>query len=304
MSTREQAPQQGTQDRSEKKHAKKLREYAGILLYTFLVALTLKLFFIEAFGVPTGSMEQTLLVGDFILVNKFEYGFRTPRTIPLTGIRIPQVKFLPGYHSVTRGDVVVFEFPGANDVLQHPSVVHYVKRCVGLPGDTIRIHSKLVYVNGLLVNPVSTTQFGSIMREQNEIEPGIFPKGLPFNRDFWGPIVVPKKGMDVEITTENLDQWRLFIEREGHSIRFTTDGSIEIDGKLTTNYTVDQDYYFMLGDNRDRSDDSRYWGFVPEKNIIGKAMLIYWSWDTFIPITKPVALIDSIRWDRIFRIIH
>ena len=281
-----------------------MREYAGIFLYTFLVALTLKLFFIEAFGVPTGSMEQTLLVGDFILVNKFEYGFRTPRTIPLTGVRIPHVKFLPGYHSVARGDVVVFEFPGANDVLQHPSVVHYVKRCIGLPGDTMRIHSKLVYVNGSLVNPVSTTQFGSIMREQSEIEPGIFPKGLPFNRDFWGPIVVPKKGMNVEITTENLDQWRLFIEREGHSIRFTTDGSIEIDGKLTASYTVDQDYYFMLGDNRDRSDDSRYWGFVPEKNIIGKAMMIYWSWDTFIPITKPLALIDSIRWERILSIIQ
>lgn len=282
----------------------RIRELWGALVYAFFIALILKIFFVEAFGVPTGSMESTLLVGDFILVNKFVYGIQTPRTIPLTGNRIPHWKIFPGYSSPSRGEVIIFEFPGANDVLEHPEVVNYVKRLIGLPKDTIRIVSKLVYINGALMNPPPTAIFGSYMREKGEIEQGIFPKGLPFNKDFWGSYVVPYEGMEIEITPTNLDQWRLFIEREGHSLRFTTDGSIEIDGQVKSTYTVDRNYYFVLGDNRDLSDDSRYWGFVPQQNLIGEAMLIYWSWDSLIPVSKPFDLMSSIRWGRVLRVVH
>lgn len=280
------------------------RDYVQILLYAFAIALVLKVFFIEAYGVPSGSMKNTLEAGDFILVNKFVYGIRSPRTIPLSGIRLPHVKLLPGYAHPDRGDVVVFEYPGANDVLEHPEVVNYVKRCIGLPGDTLQIIAKRVYINGAPVNPPPTALFDSFTRDRTESERGIFPKGLPYNKDFWGPLVVPFKGMEIEITLDNLDQWRLFIEREGHSLRFTTDGSIEIDGKVQTLYTVGQDYYFVLGDNRDQSDDSRYWGFVPASNIIGEAILVYWSWDSMIPLSRPAALFSSIRWSRLFSIVH
>ena len=117
-------------------------------------------------------------------------------------------------------------------------------------------------------------------------------------------MVVPYEGMEIELTLENIDQWRLFIEREGHSVRFTAEGAVQVDGSNDNSYTVENDYYFMLGDNRDNSEDSRYWGFVPEQNLIGQAMFIYWSWDSRISVTSPFSLFGSIRWDRVFSIVH
>jgi signal peptidase I len=282
----------------------RFREISRILVYAVLLAVFTKVFFVEAFGIPTPSMERTLLVGDYLLVNKFVYGLSSPRTVPLTGIRIPHTRLLPGYASVQRGDVVVFEFNGGTTAEEQPSVIHYVKRCVGLPGDTVEIAGKRLYINGIRQEAPEGASYDSYMMQKGEIEEGIFPRGMPYNKDWWGPFVVPFEGMEVDLTLANIDQWRLFIEREGHTLRFTTDGLIEIDGKVNAHYTVGRNYYFAMGDNRDNSEDSRYWGCVPESNIIGKAMFLYWSWDASIPLSRAFELLGSIRWSRIFSIIH
>ena len=281
-----------------------LSEYGRIVLYALFIALFLKVFFVEAFGIPTPSMRDTLKVGDFLFVNKFLYGIRTPRAVPLTGIRLPHMQILPGYTSPSRGDVIVFEYPGDRSTVEQPNVLNYVKRCIALPGDTVEIAGKRVFVNGERQGYPEHAVIGSRTLGPGDFDHDIYPKGSGYNRDWWGPMVVPCKGMEIELGLENIDQWRLFIEREGHTVRFTAEGTVQVDGYPDNIYTVENDYYFMLGDKRDDSEDSRYWGFVPEQNIVGKAMFIYWSWDSRIPVTSPISLVESIRWDRIFSVVH
>jgi len=278
----------------------RLREHIRVLIGAVLVAILLKTFFVEAFGIPTASMENTLLVGDYLFVNKVIYGISTPRTIPLTGIRVPWTTVYPGYARPGRGDVIVFESNGGVSAIEEPSVVHYVKRCIALPGDTVEIAGKRVLINGIKQNVPETAILAPYTLTQGQADEGVFPRGMPYNRDWWGPRIVPYRGMKVELTLANIDQWRLFIEREGHTVRFTTDGRIESDGVADAMYTVEKDYYFVLGDSRDNSQDSRFWGYVPRERIIGKAMFLYWSWDPNIPFSRPFDLIASIRWKRIF----
>jgi signal peptidase I len=280
-------------------HARR-REFVRLLIYAAVLAVVVKTFFFEAYGIPTPSMERTLLVGDYLFVNKFVYGLSSPRAIPLTGIRLPHARLLPGYDTPARGDVIVFEFPGGTAAVEHPDVRNYVKRLVGLPGDTVEIAGKHVFVDGRRQPDPPSAVFESYTMQRGVYETGIFPKGMPFNKDWWGPRVVPRAGMRVDLTLDNLDAWRLFVEREGHTLRFTTDGRIEIDGVPRTAYTVEHNYYFVLGDNRDNSEDSRYWGYVPEENVIGRAMWIYWSWDSAIPLSSPLRLLGSVRWERVF----
>ncbi len=280
------------------------REYWRVVLYALGIALFLKIFFIEAYGIPTPSMERTLLVGDYLFVNKFVYGFRTPRAIPLTAIRIPHVELLPGYSSPQRGDVIVFEYPGNPAALRQPNVLNYVKRCIALPGDTVELAGKHVIVNGARQDDPSTASFSSHTLPSGDFELNVYPKGSGYNRDWWGPMVVPYEGMEVELTLDNIDSWRLFIEREGHSVRFSTDGSIQVDGNTDNIYSVEKDYYFFLGDSRDNSEDSRYWGFVSKDLIIGKAMFIYWSWNSDLTVTQLFDLMASIRWDRVFSLVR
>ncbi len=279
-------------------------EYGRVLLFALLIALFLKVFFLEAFGIPTPSMSSTLLAGDFLFVNKFVYGIRTPRAIPLTGIRIPHSTIIPGYSSPARGDVIVFEYPGDRASLEQPNVLNYVKRCIGLPGDTVELAGKRVMVNGYRQADPPTALFSPHLMQHGDFDAYIYPKGSTYNRDWWGPVIVPFRGMEIELTLENIDQWRLFIEREGHAVRFTAEGAIQVDGNDENAYVVERNYYFVLGDSRDNSQDSRYWGFVPEQNIIGKAMLIYWSWDPRIPLSSPFKLFGSVRWDRVFSIVR
>lgn len=281
-----------------------LREYWRVLLFALFIALFLKVFFIEAFGIPTPSMTSTLLPGDFLFVNKFIYGIRSPRTIPLTSIRLPHATIVPGYSSPERGDVIVFEFPGERASLEQPNVLNYVKRCIGLPGDTVELAGKRVLVNGERLEDPVTARFHPHVMGQGDFDAYIYPKASGFNRDWWGPMVVPYSGMEIDLTLENIDHWRLFIEREGHAVRFTAEGAIQVDGNEENSYIVERDYFFVLGDSRDDSQDSRYWGFVPEQNIIGKAMLIYWSWDAYIPLSSPFELFGSVRWDRVFSIVR
>ncbi len=220
----------------------------------FIVTLTIMVFFIrttvvEAYRIPSSSMEDTLLIGDFLMVNKFLYGIRTPDWIgiPFTkiGFDVPHTR-LPALRQPQRGDIIVFKFP--LDQSQN-----YIKRCVGLPGDTIEIRDKMLIVNGkAFPNPPKAKFADWHVLPKGVPQKDIYPPGAG-NRDNYGPIVVP----------------------EG--------------------------CYFMMGDNRDNSSDSRYWGFLPHDLILGKAFIIYFSWDKFIPLYR---FYDSIRWSRIASIVH
>jgi signal peptidase I len=186
------------------------REYGEALIVALILALIIRTFIIQAFKIPSGSMEDTLLVGDHLLVNKFIYGTNIPFTdISFLAIRDPQ-----------RGDIIVFEFPEDKDkpIFQRKD---FIKRIIGKPGDVVEVRDKVVYVNGEPYRiPEEIHRDSMTMSEDSS------------NRDFFGPVTVP----------------------EGH--------------------------YFTMGDNRDYSYDSRFWGFVPEESIKGLAFIKYWSWDS------------------------
>jgi len=255
-----------------------LREYLEVILITILVAFCIKIFVMDAYRIPTGSMENTLVAGDYILVNKFLYGPSTPRTLPLTNVKIPHVR-LPGFKSPDRGDVIVFQFPGERDEIAPDDNLNYIKRAVGLPGDSVKIRDREVFVNGKLFPKLSTQRDANrSLKPKGRNDLRIFPTGAPYNEDNYGPIYVPKRGDTITVTKDNIKQWEIFLQRDGAAVAVLPDGSIKLNGEITSKYEIQRNYYFTLGDNRDNSLDSRFWGFVPEENIIGKALMIYWSW--------------------------
>jgi signal peptidase I len=274
-----------------------LVEYARIMAYTLLVAVLLKVFVIDAYHIPTGSMENTIRAGDFLLVNKFVYGAKSPRRFPFTDISVPFFS-LPSLKRPERGDVVVFESPVRTNNSGR-NVPIYVKRCVGLPGDTIRILEGVLYVNGMpLPLPASARREKHIPLPSGYVDGRIFPRGAPFSADNYGPLVVPYQGMTVRTSVSTLEMWGDFIRNEGHQVGVLGDRVI-IDGSPVNQYIVGRNYYFMMGDNRNNSLDSRFLGFVPEELIVGKAMLIYWSWDEGAGQESLLGRLTAIRWNRI-----
>jgi signal peptidase I len=280
----------------------KFRESVETVLMVIGAALLLKVFVVEAFRIPSSSMENTLLEGDFLFVNKFIYGIKTPKYLPFTDVRLPRIT-LPPFRQPKRGDVIVFEFPGERDELAPKERVNYIKRCIAVAGDTVLILEKAIYVNGeriaeprhAHVEPLSSGPG----REPN---PRIFPRGMRFNEDNYGPIRVPKEGDLLQLTPENIDSWSVFIAREGHKVE-KRGSELLIDGAPAATYRVQRNYLFMLGDNRDNSLDSRFWGFLPEENIIGQALMVYWSWNQDLPLASSDKF-RSIRWARIGTIIR
>lgn len=240
---------------------RKIRDVLIVLISTVLVAASLKSCVVDAFKIPTDSMRETLLAGDYLLVDKFIYGARTPEKIMY--VPLPQIHF-PRLTTVRSGDVIVFDFPGEPDEVFPLRHQQLVKRCMGLPGDTVEIANSNLIVNGFRAEN-SYSQFDAV----------------PFFA------IVPYKGMVVRIDTTEVKKWDVFIQREGNSLAVDGD-SVLIDGRAASEYTVRNNYYFVVGDNAPNSYDSRHWGFVPEGNILGKAMMIYWSKDE-----------DGIRWKRI-----
>ncbi len=211
------------------------REYVEAFAVALLAALLIRTFVVQAFRIPTGSMEDTLLVGDFLLVNKFIYGAH----IPFTDWT------LPAFKEPKPGDVVVFKYPRNPDQ-------DYIKRCIAVGGQTVEIRDKVVYVDGRkFEEPPHLKHIDSHIKPEGVTEYDVEPRGAG-NRDNYGPVRVP----------------------EGH--------------------------LFMMGDNRDNSLDSRYWGFLPRENVIGEALIIYFSWDTVKPLYK---LLTKIRWTRIGNLI-
>ncbi len=273
------------------------------LIYAFLAVLVVNSFVLASFEVPTGSMEDTVKAGDRLFVNKFIYGGSTPYTIPFTSIRIPHYR-VPGFRSVKRGDVIVFDWPGYRDQIEKPIQTWYLKRCIGLPGDVIQIRKRVVSVNG---KEVQVPVHGKFLRAEPEPEdyrnPSIFPRDTNFNEDNYGPITIPQKGMKLPLNAQTFPAWQVFIEREGHAAEIAND-KVWIDGKEISYYVVDKDYLFAMGDNRDNSLDSRFWGFVPLENVIGTPILVYWSWDPQISILDLYSKISSVNLGRVGTIVR
>ena len=296
-----------------------------------LVAVLLRAVAFEAFRIPSTSMEDTLLVGDFVLVSKLHYG---PR---LAGAR------LPGFDDPDRGDVAVFNYPPGLEP-EAARRTPYIKRVVGLPGDTLSIRSKEVRVGSAVQaappegrqlwevrrsGPISLDTLRAIgvadrverraaglwlvegtaaeadrlraLAGVDAVYPLVrplgdgsaaFPAAFRFSLDDYGPVVVPRAGATVALDDLSWPVVRAVIERfEGHDAQRTAAGFL-VDGVPAETYTFEQDYYFVLGDNRDDSADSRTWGFVPADHLIGKAVAVYFSWDEAA---------RAPRWDRVGR---
>lgn len=370
------------------------REWLDAGVFALVAATIIRTFFIEAYTIPTGSMEGSMLINDFLFVSKTAYGPRIPNTpiafplvhntMPLTGGKsyTESVHWnyhrLPGFGKVQRNDVVVFNFPdgdtvilerqnedyydvcireGRENVLNNSDYhiitrpvdkkENYIKRCVGIAGDKLQLvdgilfindkpaeefpHSQMHYIvetknfglssdfldeNKIVINEArgnlynltipndklnlikSNANVVSVkldMRPREEFELTTFPKdpqNIKWNRDNYGPLTVPKKGMTVNLTPQNIALYRrAIINYEGNTM-VEKDGKFFINGKEANTYTFQMDYYWMMGDNRHESADSRYFGFVPEDHIVGKASFVWLSYQDNI---------FNLRWKRLLR---
>mgnify|MGYP001247186456 CR=1 FL=1 len=265
---------------------KRLSGYAGIVAAAIVAALVLKTFVVGAILVPSGSMESTLLPGDCVLINKLVYGVRTPETLPFSESRFPAVR-LPGLREISRGDVIVFRFPGDPDASRPGDPVYFVKRCIALGGDRVELRNGVCSVNDEMV-PQPDGRQSSLGSGGSGSAGGEF-----------GPVTVPKRGNSVALTPANYSAWENLIRREGHEVEYDLLVGVTIDGKTAKSYRFEKSYLFVLGDNRDRSYDSRVWGFLPQENVVGEAMMIYWSWPEEKPLGNLLPDLASIRWDRI-----
>jgi len=265
-----------------------------VAVVTIACAFLLRTFVVEAYRIPSASMENTLLIGDLVLVNKLSYGLRTPGLFPFSSIRLTP-SYLVSAGNVQRGDVIVFEFTMRSPDGLPADLSYYVKRCVGIPGDTVEIRQGRVFVNGLEMLPPSTVinpQFRRTLRRE-----ATFPEGAGFTDLDYGPIRVPHAGDVVPLTPETMKIIRPIILHEGHNVWKNPGGEIRLDGNPADTYTVRGDYYFVLGDHRDNSSDSRMWGFVEHEEIVGEAMMVYWS--TEDDRRRDVGAFRVVRWNRI-----
>lgn len=393
------------QRKATNKAYKEMWSWIEAILFAVIAASLIHTFVFQMYRIPTSSMEKTLLVGDYLFVSKVTYGPRmpmTPLSFPLVHNSMPlfqkkksyseairrPFERLCGIREIERGDIVVFNFPAGDTVLQEqPNVTyydvlrdyqanygerrgreelnkkynvishpvdkrdHYVKRLVGMPGDTLSVISGNLYIDSNLqedlagrqymyfvnvngtpisdakfdelgvakddrrldrssltyVLPLTDTQVEQIKKMSNVIfveryvaqgsNSMIFPNDSAYswNEDNFGPLWIPFKGATVELTTDNLPLYMRIIKNyEGNDIG-VRDGVIYINGKPAMTYTFKMNYYFMMGDNRHSSADSRFWGFVPEDHIVGTPSFVTWSVD------KDKSLPSNIRWNRVLK---
>ncbi len=244
-----------------------VREYAEAIGVAILLALVIRTFIVQAFKIPSGSMLPTLEIGDHILVNKFLYGPRLE--LPLTNISLGR---LPSIRAPERGDVVVFVYPQDRSK-------DFIKRVVGLPGDIVEIRNRKVYVNGEVYDDPHAHFLG--------VRGGLMRGNLP-------PIYIGRSGDRVEMDGEVLRVNGTPIPLPDPQVAQRQYGWLESARSVET-MTVSEDFYFMMGDNRDNSQDSRVWGPVRESALKGKAFLIYWSWN---------GRDDWVRWGRLGTLIR
>ncbi|MEO6303229.1 MAG: signal peptidase I [Bacteroidia bacterium] len=315
-----------------------LRKIIKILFWAFIVWLFVRTFFFQTFLIPSSSMHGTLFEGDYVVINKLAYGARMPNT-PLSihvggqkkfldWIQLPYLRFF-GYDNINRNDVIAFNY-SLTDELPIDIREEYIKRCVAVAGDTLKIINGKVYVNSILDEPITIYKNYSVVSDQtidtNTLQrlnilknsstenkkynffmssaqadslyklsyiksitvqpfskeyyhPSVFPNYsfVKWNYDFFGPLYIPHEGDSILLDKNNLAVYQRIIERfEGAKITFK-DENVFVNDKISAYYTFAQNYYFVIGDNRYNSIDSRNWGFIPESHIIGKAAFVLHS---------------------------
>lgn len=313
------------QNKSNLKNKSSFKEYCKSLLYAIAVALVIRALVIYPFRIPTGSMEDSLLVGDFLLANKFVYGLRSPDWIgiPSTklGFSIPFTR-IKGFRKPKQGDVVIFKYPKEPDL-------NYIKRCAAVSGDTILVRDKITYINGkIFPNPPDSKFINPGIIPEGYNQPEIYPPDAG-NIDNYGPVRVPAPGDTFHFTNSNKNIWYerfQIIIYEGNKLKVSfhnEEKSLTIDNQNIWKkaieiypiesfkmngepidkivYTIENHHYFMMGDNRDNSLDSRYWGFLPERYVVGEGLIVYFSWEKNVPFYQ---FFKKIRWSRIFKLIR
>lgn len=344
----------GFRKRSTSRKSSKLRDWVRACLWALAIIWCIKTFVFNWTIIDSTSMRQSLEPGDFVIVNKMGVGGRlpvSPLSIPFTDLyinaSIPAFRFF-SFSDIERNDVLVFNDPQETEV-PIDRRTQLVKRCVGLPGDTVDMSEKFLFVNGesapdphsmtvnwyLQIDPrvdmkplfeqlnvvegmklsddgdwlINTTwksqellsQFSAVKDmsywydDQSDIQFQTFPQaGFGWTMDDFDQIVIPKEGLTVELTAYNRALYKQVIEtHESHTFEIVND-EVLIDGAVATSYTFEQNYYYMLGDNRDNASDSRFWGFLPEDHIIGTAKFVLFS------VEKDETKDQWLRWDRWF----
>ncbi len=360
-------------NKEEKKKKSVAREWLDAGIFAVVAATLIRTFLFEAYTIPTPSMEKSLLVNDYLFVSKMHYGARipmTPLSFPFVHNTMPIIggnsystavqwdyKRLPGFSKIERNDDVVFNYPKDENGRPVDKKENYIKRCVGIPGDSLEVRDGVLYINGEkgykckyqqfnylvettnrgsinqeLLDDLGVTQYNpdagniyALTEEQVEKVSAIpnsnvqlvnklreYDKDIPENRkypfiptfpgdttnfkyngDWYGPIQIPAAGESVSLSQDNIALYQSIItEYEGHKLN-VVDSTIYIDDKVATDYTFQQNYYWLMGDNRHNSADSRYWGFVPEDHVVGKAWFVWFS-------HRPGGF-WKVRWNRLFR---
>ena len=389
----------------EEKAERKKESFVGSITFAVVFATIVHVFITQPFGIPTGSMERTLLVGDFLFVNKWSYGYRMPMrpvaipflqgTIMDTGekgnpkddpksyvdaIKLPYTRIFQ-FKKPVKNDIVVFNYPQDSVHTAIDRKDPYVKRCVAVAGDVLEFRAGKLFVNGkpetilgdqrLQHKFIATTssqldipalykKYGFLPVQEVQGDNGfmydfqgltdqtakeikalpeiieikehvweqgknavsykanamqdaytknidttqsIFPINKNWNQDWYGPLKIPKKGDVVTLNQETLPEYQWIISEYEHNKLENKNGKIFINGKETTQYTIQQDYYMMIGDNRDASLDARFFGFVPEENIVGSPMFTWLSVEGLFADKSSSYQPDgkTVRWDRMFK---
>ncbi len=349
----------------------KSREWIDAILFAVIAATIIRTFLMEAFTIPTSSMEKTLLIGDFLFVSKVSYGPRVPNTplsfpfahhtLPLTDsvksylewIKLPYMR-LPGLGKIKNNDVVVFNYP-MEDFRPVDKQENYIKRCVGIAGDILQVKDGVLWINNVPLEKPEKMQHkyhvktdgtdfntkrleemniteGSKISNQGDFELTLTPENAEKIKEFanvssitkevakaeryigylfpddttnkwsvdnYGPIVIPKKDVAMKLNLANIAIYKRVIEVYEQNTVEIKDSGIYINSQKADSYTFKMDYYWMMGDNRHNSADSRFWGFVPEDHIVGKAVFVWLSLNN-----TANSIFNKIRFNRMFSFIN
>ncbi len=259
--------------------------YTSIVFFGFIA---LRIFVFSSYKIPTDSMEPTIIPGDYVLVNKLAYGARLFNLFDAVEGEQVKIKRMPGYTRVKNNDVVVFHIPHPNtwNKIEMDMSKYFIKRCIGVPGDTLRIVSGIYTVNSDTAKRLGNYP-EQLALSDKPIE--LLPEGvyrtfpwdsiLNWNIKNFGPLYIPRKGDSIILNRTNALLYRKIIEWEqGYPLSFEND-TLRDNGKPLLNYMFSHSYYFMGGDKVENSQDSRYWGLLPDDLIVGKAWLIWKSVD-------------------------